>query len=283
MKKMKKILAVLLAATMIATSCVDDDHSLGELLPKEKINYTVTQDLATDAGGNTVIMTDNTPGTIPIWDYGTGRSNRMQDTIRFAFKGDYVIKFSALTGGGVVECDPITVHVTEDNLMYVNDPLWTLLSGGPGQEKTWVLDLDADGVSKVFTSPVYFAGVAYGWGNKCSDDKDPGCWFWGPVWKDNKWIAAAADYGTMTFSLKGGPFVTVDQKATANAGVTQGTYFLDKDARTITFTDAIPLNQGYDQVYSKGILISLTEDKMQIAFRHPTKSEYEIFNYILKE
>ncbi|HEX8038113.1 MAG TPA: hypothetical protein VF490_03140, partial [Chryseosolibacter sp.] len=99
----------------------------------------------------------------------------------------------------------------------------------------------------------------------------------------NEWMAAPGDYGTMTFNLKGGPFITVDQKLTSGAGVTSGTYFLDKDAKTISFTDAIPLNNGWDQVYSSARIISLTKDAMQLAFRHPTKDEFEIFNYISKE
>ena len=84
----------------------------------------------------------------------------------------------------------------------------------------------------------------------------------------------------MTFKLIGGPFITVDQKATSNSGVFNGTYYLDKDAKTISFTGVTPLNQGWNQVYSSGRLISLTQNKMQIAFKHPTNAEFEIFNYI---
>jgi hypothetical protein len=86
----------------------------------------------------------------------------------------------------------------------------------------------------------------------------------------------------MTFNLKGGPFVTVVQKMTSGSGTKTGTYYLDKDAKTVSFTNVTPLNQGWDQVYTKGTIISLTENSMQIAFKHPTKAEYEIFNYISK-
>ena len=86
----------------------------------------------------------------------------------------------------------------------------------------------------------------------------------------------------MTFSLKGGPFVKVDQKMISSSGVGSGTYYLDKDAKTISFSGVTPLNIGWDQVYTKGVLISLTETSMQIAFKHPTKAEAEIYNYIAK-
>jgi hypothetical protein len=200
MKRINKILFVLMAMMLFATSCVDDSNELGTVLSKDQISYSVTQDLNKDPGGNTIIMSDMTPGTIPMWDYGTGRSNRVQDTIHFAFKGDYVVKFSAVTAGGIVECDPVTVHVTEDNLLYVNDPLWNLLSGGVGNEKTWLLDIDADAVSKYFAAPLGFSGEDYGWEGACMKDGGD-CWTWFPEYKGNEWISGAADFGSMTFNL----------------------------------------------------------------------------------
>lgn len=275
----------MVAVMLLVTSCQDNAPEMEEALTKTQLQYAVTQDLNDAPGGNTVILSNKTAGTISMWDYGTGRSTRAQDTIHFAFKGEYVIKFSAVTGGGIVEGDPVTVQVTGDDLRWVNDPLWTMLSGGVGNEKVWLLDIDANGVSKYFTSPIYFAGDDMVWGHQCS--KDGGnCWEWDPDWKGNQWIGNAADYGSMTFNLKGGPYVNVVQKATATAGTYSGTYFLDKDAKTLSFTfsdaNGKPLNQGWDQIYSKGTILSLTDNAMQIAFHHPTKAEFEIFNYITK-
>jgi hypothetical protein len=281
MKLIKQIALLLLVTIGAALSCTKKDYSLPAATDKSQINMEVKQDLAVDAGGNTVYLINHTDKVEPVWDYATGKSTRRVDTVRYAFKGDYVIKRSAVTPGGIVDLEPITIHVTKDNLNYVNDPLWTLLSGGVGKEKTWLLDLDANGVSKYFDGPVYFAGDEYGWNNQCT--KTGGnCWTWFPKWSDNTWIAAKGDYGSMTFNLKGGPFVKVDQKIIPNSGVFNGTYFLDKDAKTISFSGVTPLNQGYDQVYTKGWLITLTENTMQIAFKHPSKNEFEIFNYISK-
>ena len=44
--------------------------------------------------------------------------------------------------------EPVTFTV--DNLFadFISDELWTLLSGGVGEEKTWYLDLDADALSR---------------------------------------------------------------------------------------------------------------------------------------
>src|SRR5690606_35284649 len=98
MKRHIKVLAMFMLPLLII-ACKKDEHSLGRVLDKSEIVYSVTQDLQADPGGNTVILTNSTPGTISMWDFQTGTSTRMVDTVRFAFAGDYVVKFSAVTGG----------------------------------------------------------------------------------------------------------------------------------------------------------------------------------------
>lgn len=280
MNKVKVILASLLMVMVAITSCQDDDHELGAMLDPSQIDFDVTQDFTISPGGNTIILKNNTPGTVSMWDYGTGRSNRAQDTVQFAFKGEYTIKFSAMTAGGVVEMEPVVVTVEEDDFSIISDPFWTMLTGGVGQEKTWYWDFDANGVSKYFDGPLYFSGDDLTYGGECAVEGG-NCWTWFPEWQN--WMPAAGDYGSMTFSLDGGPFITVDQKIIPSSGVSNGTYFLDPAAKTITFTDVVPINGGWEQVYSTGYIISMTEDAMQLAFRHTTKDEYEILNYISKE
>ena len=289
-----------LATMFIMTSCQDDSPELGEIPSKSEIDFAVTQDFVKDPGGNTVIMNNSTPGTVSMWDYGTGRSNRANDTVRFAFKGEYVIKFSALTAGGVVELDPITVTVTEDNLNYVNDPLWTLLTGGVGNEKTWLMDANEDIESKFFTSPVYFAGMdnAYGtlaedgnslfWSKVCEVTDGVNCWTYEPNYKSDTWAAAPMDYGTMTFSLDGGPFLNTDHKGVAGVNTESGTFFLDINAKTLTMTDATPLTVAYGPSDAVSVnnnirVISLTENTMQLAFKNKVKNEYFVINYISKD
>lgn len=285
MKSLKIIFSIFLAATFL-TSCQDQLLELNQLPDQSEIKYSVIQDYTIDPGGNTVILKNETPGTVSMWDYGTGRSNRQVDTIRFAFQGEYTIKFSALTGGGVVKMPDINIEVTQDNLNYVSDPLWEALTGGVGNSKVWLLDLDEDGVSKYFNGPIYFAGHEYGWGNQCIVEGG-NCWIWEAGWKGNEWIGDKGDYGTMTFSLMGGPFVTVDHKKTTNRGIENGTFFLNVNNRTLTLTDVAPLQNSWannDVVgWSNGRLITLTKDYMQIAYRHKSKDEVLIFNYISKD
>lgn len=279
MKLVKLIMPLAFIAAVMVLSCKKKDYSLPGLPDKSAINMEVKQDLTVDAGGNTIYLINHTDKVEPVWDYGTGKSMRRVDTVHYAFKGDYKVARSAVTGGGIVYLDTITIHVTKDNLNYVNDPLWILLSGGVGNEKTWQLDLDANGISKVFDSPLYFGGGDLIWGNQCSSPTG-NCWTWNPKWADNTWICAKGDYGTMTFSLKGGPFVKVDQKMISASGAFSGTYYLDKDAKTLSFSGVLPLNLGKDQAYGKGTLISLTEKSLQIAFKTPGSADAGIYNYI---
>src|SRR5690606_634008 len=223
---------------------------------------------------NTIIFINNTPGTIAVWDYGTGVSRKALDTIRIAFQGEYTIKRTAVTAGGTVELDPIIITVTDDNLNYVNDPLWTALSGGVGNEKSWFLDIDA----KYFDGPMYFYGTDNGWlleGNEW-DGGDTGCygddcWNWSPVYADNTWLLPDGDYGIMTFSLDGGPFFTAEKPMEGD--ITQeGTYFLDINTKELTVNNASILrgykgnNAGLAGIsnWTNYTILSLTEETMQL-------------------
>ncbi|WP_426293888.1 hypothetical protein ACN9ML_01750 [Dyadobacter endophyticus] len=167
-------------------------------------------------------------------------------------------------------------------LEYYKDPLFTLLAGGIGKEKTWVLDLDAKGGSAKFKGPLYFSGVDYGWDNQCTKTGGD-CWLYDANYES--WMGAVQDYGTMTFAIKAGsaePVVKVVQKGITRSGTFLGSYFFDIKTKTISFIDAVPLNMGRDQVWSKAYVISLKEDRMQLAFKDPNKAELAIHNYVRK-
>ena len=170
-------------------------------------------------------------------------------------------------------------------LEYYKDPLWTMLSGGIGNEKIWVIDFNAQGVSQKFVGPLWFSGDELRFDYQCATEGG-NCWAWEPEWQT--WMPGPNDYGTMTFSIEGVPImpgVTVDQKGLEGDknGVFSGGYFLDTDAKTILFTDVVPLNLGWDNVdWSKAYIITLTDDGMQLGFKHKDKGELELYNYIPK-
>src|SRR5690349_20834308 len=102
MKLTKKISLLLLVITGVVLSCEKKDYKLGSSPDKSQINMEVKQDLAVDPGGNTVYLINHTDKVEPVWNYATGKSMRRVDTVRYAFKGDYKIARSAVTGGGIV-------------------------------------------------------------------------------------------------------------------------------------------------------------------------------------
>jgi hypothetical protein len=279
MKNIHGIFAVLLVTALFMVSCQEDAPEIGTPLSADQINLEVSQPLSIDEGGNTVVLRNLTEGVIPMWDYGIGKSINQIDTVEYAFAGTYVIKRSAWSNGRLVPLPDATVEVTKVKPELVSDPMWTFLSGGADQEKTWVLDFDADGVSRKFDGPIFFIGADKLLVPNCVDGVGS-CWQWFPGWQN--WMPGPADYGTMTFNLKGGPFVTVDQKVITNSGVFNGTYMIDTKERSISFTGVTPLNMGWDQVWAKAYVYSITEDGMQLAFQKPNAQEYEIYNYIPK-
>ncbi|MBF4472977.1 hypothetical protein [Flavobacterium sp. HJJ] len=293
MKKTKLLITsfLMLMVLVLVPSCSPDTYSLDGITDKSDIHFDITQDLAADPGGNTVILKNTTPGVVLTWDYVTGKSNKANETVKYAFKGNYTIKITAVTGGGIVELDPVTITVTKDNLNYVNDPLWNLLSGGVGKSKTWVLDLDANGVSKFFAGPMFFYGTDNAWlegGDKGCYGTD--CWNWSPEWKGNQWIAAKGDYGTMTFSLNGGPFLTTDHKMSPSYGKESGTYFLDADKKIITTSGATILHSNeYENCvdnWKSMKIMSITANTLQVGVLRKGSCDGAatlVYNFISKE
>lgn len=259
------------------SSCEDDSPELGQKLNKSAIDFEVVQDYSIDEGGNTVILKNLTPEIVPMWDYGTGRSTRMVDTVRFPFKGEYIIKFSAVTGGGIVNVDAVTIEVTEDNLMYVNDPLWTALTGGVGESKTWILDNGKYGLA---TGPLSYA--------------DPSR---AQVWGDYQANWDPADVGQtdadmnaeMTFSLQGGPFIAT-VKPNEDGGDESGTFSLNTAEHTLSTTDATIIRPaGFIANASNWTenlnVLELNENQLRIAV-YRTNDEgpwWYILNYVSKE
>jgi len=282
MKYVKKLAWIILFGISFISSCKKEDYSLGEILDKSEIKFDVVQDLTADPGGNTVILINKTPETISMWDYGTGKSTRERDTIRFAFRGDYTVRFSAVTAGGIVDMDPVTVKVTADNLNYVNDPLWNALTGGPGNEKTWILDYGEHGI---FDGPLYYYEPLTTWAEFEAGTAKLG---WAPAWKDNTWIISEADKAsTMTFSLKGGPFFK-SHKVTEGKDES-GTFYLDVNAKTLSTTDATILRSAGFIANAANwnnnlVILSLNENKLQVGVRR-TNSEGDylyVWNFISK-
>jgi hypothetical protein len=281
MKNIKLLVtSFLMLALMLVSSCSPDSYSLDGTMDKSDIHFEITQDFVTDPGGNTVLLKNTTPGVVLNWDYATGKSNKADLKVQYAFKGTYIIKISAVTGGGIVELDPVTITVTEDNLNYVNDPLWTALAGGVGHKKSWIADNGKYGLAPGAMSFADPATVVE-W-NKFSPN-------WEPAGNANSSTDADMHWGRyMTFSLDGGPFMTTHEADGTN--IESGAYFLDINAHTLTTTGATILRPdnyiaNASNWTSEIKVLTLTENQLRIAIKR-TNSEgpwWYIWNFVSKE
>lgn len=231
----------LLAGLFLVTSCKDDDE------PEEAVKYEVTQ--ATQ-GANQVIVSNQTPNAACLWEWfkegiatpmGTSTSN--DDTINFAFAGTYTVRITvALTAG--TESKETTIVVAQDDLTLFSNPLWTKLTGGPGQEKQWVLDIEG----KYLPGPLSFLGTSWDFVEKKNANQDD-AWSWDAGtdftfeltseegWKKYKNLRMELPepdgYGVMKFNLIGDYNFIADKK---KEDPETGTFSMDISTMTLTLT-----------------------------------------------
>ena len=318
MKIFNYILMIILAGGMLLNSCMPEEFSLSvpDVTSSDLVENQAFS-IEHDSRNPNIIHLTSLMGTkyTPIWSHPQGRSQDHEVTLEMPFPGTYDVVFGVVTPGGIVMGD--TVHFTIDDMYagFISDPMWSAVAGGANQSKTWVLDLDAEGVSRHFQGPVYFFTGSYKWDNLHTpkdftndgalsvmkdslggayvevgynylDDYeeyvwDPthaiepnltdgeATWYWLADYPGNTWITNAADFGTMTFDLKGGANVVVDQSAYDPAiGKQEGTYMLDIENHSISFSGVDPLHTSNDHgnmAEATGFrILYLTDDFMQI-------------------
>lgn len=294
MNRIVKLVTLVFLVGMLVYSCSPDEFTLGkadvntnELV--EGIAFSIEHDNDTPNIVRLNSLMDSKYS--PVWSHPQGRSQDPVVTLKIPFEGEYKVVFGVQTRGGVVYGDTVTFTVEDFFAPFVDDPLWTLLSGGVGQEKTWYLDLDADALSRNFLGPLYFYGTENGWQGECLREGGD-CWNWNPDYKGNSWLMTAADFGSMTFDLKGNANVTVVHNTIASRGTETGTYQLNTDNYTMRMTDASPLHDtnrdGVVIDWGNIRILSLTEDHMQLAvLRDPALSGEGacllVYNFISKD
>lgn len=294
MKNIVKLLASLFAGVWLLASCSPEEFGLGtvDVKPGDLVPG-IAYKIEADAQNPNIIHLTSLMDKkyTPLWDHPQGRSQSQSVTLRIPFPGTYTVKFGVQTRGGIVYGEPADFKVESFYAPFVEDEMWEMLSGGVDQEKTWYLDLDSDGLSRHFLGPLYFYGTDNGWLGDCLKEGGD-CWNWNPDYKGNSWLMEAADYGSMTFDLKGGAHVKVNHRAVPGRGEEKGTYMLDTDNKTMRITDASPLHdKGRDGVvidWGNIRILSLTKDYMQLAvIRDPVLSgegaALLVYNYISKD
>ena len=280
MKNKFKILYVFLGLALLFTACSPQDYELGALADKSTLKFSITPD---SKEPNMIILKSLTPGVTPQWVTPFGRSTRVQDTVKIAFAGTYKFVYGIESAGGLVQSDTISINVVNNNFSYVNDPLWTNLTGGVGYQKTWRLDYGSYGKA---AGPLTYCGPLTTWTEWQAGKADIG---WAPAWKDNTWIISADDQASrMTFSLKGGAFLTTHK---VGEGVDEsGSFMLNTVNHTLSTTNATILRStGFianaTNWNTNLVILTLTADQLMVGVRR-TNSEGDylyVWNFVSED
>lgn len=282
---MKKIINKLYIACLIITmglfaACTPDSFELGEkditvddLV--ENIAFSITHD---SENPNIIHLKSLLPTSYQVcWEHPQGRSQEREVTLQIPFEGEYSVKFGVQTRGGLVYGNPTTFTVESFCADFVNDDLWTYLTGGVNNEKVWIFDNGSYGYAAgemTYADP----NSTVEW-NNWSANWDPGV---GHTGDNNIWES------TMTFDLKGGANVKVYNSSSNTT--TSGTFMLNTENHTISFTDCELLHtpSWSDRSTNWKLdlkLLELDENHMRIGVMRDNSEGpwWLIWNYVSKE
>ncbi len=287
-------LAGVLLVLLGFTACTPDEYDLGD--------KDVTSADLIEGRGFSITHDSNNPNIVYLkslmadkyqvsWIEPQGRSQEKEVELDMPFPGTYDVLFGVETRGGVVYGD--TAHFSIDNFYagFVNDELYTYLTGGVGKSKTWIPDNGNYGLCPGELSYGDPSATNAGWNNFTSN--------WDPDYGGGGMASGAmSQYAktTWTFDLKNGANVrlhNVDDNGTATD--TKGSFLLNTENHKLNLTDMqIPhtsawANRGDATDWSKDIhIVTLTENQLRVAMlRNPgTSSEgkwWLVFNFVSKD
>lgn len=263
MKNRFKILIAFLGSALLFSACKPNAYELGTLASKSGLKYTIAP---SSSNPNDIVLTSLTPNLAPMWVTPFGQSIRVKDTINVPFPGTYKFVYGVESAGGFVQADTTIIIITTLDKNTVSTPMWINLTGGYGNSKTWLLDLNDKGVSKFFNGPIYFGT-------------------WEAVWSGNTWICPPADYGTMTFNLIGNANFSSNNKAIPALGSATGKYMLYTATNQLqTFGAQVihDASQGPNvgNWYAKMTIETLTDSTMQLIAVNKNGVDLLTYNYI---
>lgn len=282
---MKTIINQLYIACLIITigmfsACTPDSFELGEKDVTvddlvENIAFSITHD---SENPNIVYLKSLLPANYQVcWVHPQGRSQEREVALQIPFEGEYTVTFGVQTRGGLVYGNPTTFTVDNFCADFVNDDLWTYLTGGVNNEKVWIFDNGSYGYAGgelTYADP----NTTVEW-NNWTANWDPGV---GHTGDSNIWES------TMTFNLKDGANVEV-YNSSSNT-ITSGTFMLNTNNHTITFTDCELLHTPSWSKKSTNWkldlkLLELDENHMRIGVMRDNSEGpwWLIWNYVSKE
>jgi hypothetical protein len=145
--KYKFRIAGLLAILLVMIACepqMKDKPEIGAAPTEDQLDFTLTP--VTDDFHVAVANTSSVTG-IAYWDFGNGtKGSGVNDTTKFPLEGDYTVKLTLVTSGGVASVTK-SYSQTKTDFSIFTDPVYVNLTGGIDEiaGKTWVLDVATTG------------------------------------------------------------------------------------------------------------------------------------------
>lgn len=256
----RKIFYLVAGTALLIAACepIEKRQDAGPIVPAEDFVYTIKNDATNDY----ILYLDNqTPEVMFSWDYAWGVTRKQQDTVRMLVPGNYTIKITALTAGGIVTTTK-NVTVTKADPNAFQEPEWAYLTNFTAG-KTWVWNDNLSGV----------------WGNGGYKGCNAPCW-----WVVNKAGVDGQGAGSdeMTFDLNGGMNLTLKaaSRPAAYKGTTKGTFnlsftptFAGWDVGTLKCTNVtIPLGVQVnfsDQIQYEYYVLKLDADELNLCAPEP--------------
>lgn len=296
MKTIKYLYGLAVAALMLLAGCSPDEYELGgknftEADLVEGIAFSVTPD---ENDPNTIHLTSLLPARYSVsWQHPQGYSTSRSVDIQIAFPGTYEVTFGVETRGGLVYGEPYEFTVETTNLSYVNDELWTALTGGVGHSKTWVpVDYqytfnDVSNENQSWASPQ---------GEMTYADPSSTVEFnnWAANWDPG--YGATNDEGiftsSMTFSLmpETGATVHIVNNTSGTQPESDGTFLINSEDHTLNFTDCTLLHtQSEDSRssnWSSGLkILTLTDNLLQVGVMRDNSEGawWMVWNFVNQE
>jgi hypothetical protein len=273
---------------MLFFACTPEQYDLDakDVTPDDLVEglaYTITHDPVNP----NIVYLESKMGDryTALWEHPQGRSQEKKVTLQIPFDGTYTVRFGVQTRGGVVYGEPATFTIQDFYAGFVTNELWTLLTGGVGASKTWIPDNGQYGLAPGELSYADPGGTVE-WNN------------WSPNWEPAAgFTMAAGDHpiweSSMTFDLINGANVSIDDRSTGGVGVRKGSFMLNTDAHTITFTDVDLLHTaGWNHMTSnwkKDLkILTMTENQLRIGILRQKDTSGEdpwwvIWNFVNKE
>lgn len=269
-------------------ACTPEQYDLGmkDVTPDDLVEglaYTVTH----DADNPNIVYLESKMGDnyTALWEHPQGRSQAKNVTLQIPFDGVYTVRFGVQTRGGIVYGEPTTFTIEDFYAGFVTNELWTLLTGGVGASKTWVPDNGQYGMAPGELSYADPSGTVE-WNN------------WTPNWEPDAGFTigdgeAPIWESSMTFDLINGANVTIDDRSTGGVGEKEGSFMLNTNAHTLTFTDVDLLHTaGWNHMTSDWKrdlkILTLTENQLRVGILREKETSGEdpwwiIWNYVYKE